>query len=101
MSDSLAAVGSCLLTSGLPDGGSIGEVISNGKYQLSAGARLWAVAKQPIIFIGKDRLEAKRRALDYWYRTPRQAGLTLNQFLQCCRLFADDCRIAYYPPSGR
>jgi len=48
------------------------------------------------VFVGKDRVDAKRRALDYWYRQPRRSGLSLREFLGCCRL-SHDCQITYFP----
>jgi len=57
---------------------------SNGEYRVGAQPN---TNKQPITFRGKDRLEAKRRAMDYWYRHPRQQGLSLRQFLQTFQCF--------------
>ena len=51
---------------------------------------------QPVVFAGKDRIDAKRRALDYWYRRPRLQGLTLRDFLLRCRL-SDERVITFYP----
>lgn len=55
---------------------------------------------KPIVFSGKDRIDAKRRAMDYWYRHPRQLGLTLRQFLLCCRISSDRV-ITFYPVTHR
>ena len=54
-------------------------------------------ATKPIIFSGRDRIDAKRRAMDYWYRRHRLRGLTLRQFLLRCRLVEDNV-ITFYPP---
>jgi hypothetical protein len=48
------------------------------------------------VFVGRDRVDAKRRALDYWYRQPRRSGLSLRDFLGRCRL-SDDHQITYFP----
>jgi len=55
--------------------------------------------KDQVLFVGKDRIDAKRRALDYWYRCPRRSGLTLQKFLERCRL-RDEHQIAFYPPEA-
>ena len=50
----------------------------------------------PVVFSGKDRIDAKRRALDYWYRASRPQGVTLRAFLLRCRL-SDESVITFYP----
>jgi hypothetical protein len=64
-----------------------GRSDNHGEYRLNL---------KPVVFNGRDRIDAKRRAMDYWYRQPRQSGLTLRQFLTCCRLTSDR-EITYYP----
>jgi len=49
-----------------------------------------------VVFGGRDRIEAKRRALDHWYRRTRHRGVTLRQFLSRCRLTGER-EITYYP----
>ena len=62
----------------------------NGEFQLASN--------KPIVFNGRDRIDAKRRAMDYWYRRHRLEGVTLRQFLLRCRL-VDDKVITFYPPA--
>ena len=50
-----------------------------------------------VTFEGKDQIEVKRRALDYWYRNSRLAGRTLKDFLRRCRLSADGRVIVFRP----
>lgn len=52
---------------------------------------------QTVIFFGKDRVDTKRRALDYWYRAPRRAGVTLREFLEHCRMAPSEREITFYP----
>jgi hypothetical protein len=65
----------------------VGRGETLGEFQLNT---------KPVVFVGKDRVDAKRRALDYWYRQPRRSGLSLREFLGRCRL-SHDCRITYFP----
>jgi hypothetical protein len=48
-----------------------------------------------IAFSGRDRVAAKRRALEYWYRNSRKSGLSLKDFLKRCRLSTDERRIVF------
>jgi len=50
-----------------------------------------------VTFTGRDKIEVKRRALDYWYRNPRLDGHSLREFLGRCRLSADERMIVFHP----
>jgi len=50
-----------------------------------------------VTFTGRDKIEVKRRALDYWYRNPRLDGCSLRNFLGQCRLSADERVIVFQP----
>lgn len=65
--------------------------INHGVYERKSGLK-----PNQIAFVGRDRVEAKRRALDYWYRNPRREGWTLQEFLRRCRLSADERVITFY-----
>jgi len=72
-----------------PDGR---KELSHGEYQVGIPPS----ANKPLTFTGKNRLDAKRRAMDYWYRHPRRQGLSLRRFLLCCRISAGHV-ITFYP----
>jgi hypothetical protein len=50
----------------------------------------------PLMFHGRDRCHAKRKALDYWYRHRDQLRLNLRDFFRCCRLSADERTITFF-----
>jgi hypothetical protein len=67
----------------------------NGEYGLNKVDRDLQHLHNLITFVGKDRVEVTRRALDYWYRTLRGPGITLKEFLRHCRLSADGTTIIF------
>ena len=44
-----------------------------------------------IEFCGRDRVHARRKALDWWFQHRQALGLRLLEFFACCR-FSDDQR---------
>jgi hypothetical protein len=52
---------------------------------------------EPIVFRGRSRADAKRRALNYWYMNRQELGVDLRTFSERCRLQADNCTIHFYP----
>ena len=58
---------------------------------------MYQLNRNSVTFTGKDKIEVKRRALDYWYRNPRLDGHSLRDFLSRCRLSADGRRIVFHP----
>jgi hypothetical protein len=59
--------------------------VSLGEYQL-----------KPLIFQGRDRAHAKRRALDWWYRHREDLGLCLRDFFSRCRISRDERTISFF-----
>jgi hypothetical protein len=49
----------------------------------------------PLAFSGKNRAEAKRRALSYWYQHREKLNLSLRDFFARCRLSADERTIIF------
>jgi hypothetical protein len=48
-----------------------------------------------ITFSGTDQVAALRRALLYWHRRQRPAGVTLGRFLSRCRRGVNEPTIVY------
>ena len=48
-----------------------------------------------IEFSGRDRVQARRKALDWWFQHRQALGLRLLEFLACCR-FSDDQRTIHF-----
>jgi hypothetical protein len=48
-------------------------------------------------FGGRTRGQAKRRALQHWYRNRGELGLDLRAYFDRCRLKADGHTIVFYP----
>ena len=55
---------------------------------------------QSVEFVGRSVLEAKRRALNYWYVNRGSLDLSLSQFFGRCRAIqlGSEIRIIYSPP---
>ena len=51
-----------------------------------------------MIFRGRDRADVKRKALTYWVRHSSHLGLTLQQFLGCCRMGTNERTIVFMGP---
>lgn len=49
------------------------------------------------MFRGRNRADAKRRALNYWYINRRELGVDLRAFSERCRLQTDNRTILFYP----
>jgi hypothetical protein len=49
----------------------------------------------PLRFTGRNRAEAKRAALSYWYRHRERLALTLRDFFSFCRLSSDERTIFF------
>lgn len=49
------------------------------------------------MFRGRNRADAKRRALNYWYVNRTRLGVDLRAFSERCRLQTDNCTILFYP----
>jgi hypothetical protein len=48
-------------------------------------------------FSGRDRVHAKRKALDYWYNNRDVLGLSVMDFFRRCRLSPDERTITFIP----
>jgi hypothetical protein len=48
-----------------------------------------------IEFSGRDRVHARRKALDWWFHHRGALGLRLRDFLACCRLSDDQRTITF------
>ena len=46
-------------------------------------------------FSGKDRIQVRRKALDYWYQHRGELGLNLRSFLDRCLLSGDGRTIIF------
>jgi hypothetical protein len=49
-----------------------------------------------IEFSGRDRVHARRKALDWWFHHRQSLGLRLLEFLSLCRV-SDDQRTITFP----
>lgn len=49
-------------------------------------------------FVGKNRADAKRKALNYWYLNRTKLGLDLQEFSARCRLLENERTIVFYDP---
>lgn len=49
------------------------------------------------MFRGEDRIQVRRKALDYWYQNRGGLGLSLRAFLERCRVSVDGRSIAFCP----
>jgi hypothetical protein len=67
------------------------EEQDHGEYGRKLGLK-----QNRITFVGRDKVEVARRALDYWYRNPMREGLTLIDFLHRCRISADERKITFH-----
>ena len=50
-------------------------------------------------FNGRDRADVKRKALSFWAFNSGRLGVSLRDFLSCCRLGADERTIIYTAPN--
>jgi hypothetical protein len=48
-----------------------------------------------VSFSGRDRVDVKRRALDYWYQNRERLGLSLCRFLLQCKMSGDGRTIVF------
>jgi hypothetical protein len=48
-----------------------------------------------IEFCGRDRVHARRKALDWWFCHRETLGLRLREFLACCRWSDDQRKITF------
>lgn len=55
-------------------------------------------APAPVYFRGRNRADAKRKALNYWYINQARLGLSLRDFSTRCRLLDDERTILFYDP---
>ena len=53
--------------------------------------------KGPVEFHGRNRSDAKRKALNYWYLNKKGLRLDIRAFSQRCRLKSDGRTIVFYP----
>jgi hypothetical protein len=51
-------------------------------------------------FSGRDRLQVKRKALDYWYQNRGILNLSLQDFLAYCEMSSDQRTITFRPPAA-
>jgi len=52
-----------------------------------------------MIFNGRDRSDVKRKALTFWASNSSRLGMSLRDFLRCCRLGADERTIVFTAPN--
>lgn len=48
-------------------------------------------------FKGRNRADAKRRALNYWFLNKNKLGMGIQDFSARCRLKEDGRTIVFYP----
>lgn len=48
-------------------------------------------------FNGRDRVQVKRKALDYWYDNRDKLQLSLRDFFSRCRMSRDERTITFSP----
>ena len=53
------------------------------------------LTSEDIAFSGHDRLQVRRKALDYWYQHRNELGLNLRAFLERCLLSGDGRTIIF------
>ena len=63
-----------------------------------AGAPGPTIREETARFRGRNRADAKRKALNYWYVNQASLRLSLQQFSSHCRLLDDDRTIVFYRP---
>jgi hypothetical protein len=51
---------------------------------------------QWVEFFGRDRVHAKRKALEYWYQNRHALHLTLADFFARCRISPDNRTITFH-----
>jgi hypothetical protein len=51
-------------------------------------------------FKGRDRKDAKRKALSYWHSHSRELGLSLREFLTHCRIGPKEKTIVFSEPQA-
>ena len=68
-------------------------VIQVGSRAPRAGANV--ESNTALRFTGRNRAEAKRAALSYWYRHRERLALTLRDFFAICRLSSDERTIFF------
>jgi hypothetical protein len=51
-----------------------------------------------MIFNGRDRSDVKRKALSFWATHSGRLGLSLREYLNCCRLGSDERTIVFTAP---
>ena len=57
------------------------------------------VELEPLItFEGRDRLQAKQKALLYWYEHGKHLHMTVTDFFARCRISSDERRITFHEP---
>jgi hypothetical protein len=52
-----------------------------------------------MIFRGKNRKDVKRKRLSYWAPNSKEIGLSLRDFLICCRMDIAERTIIFTPGS--
>lgn len=73
------------------EGQTIGAILSNK-----------SLTPKVVTFKGRNRADAKRRALNYWYVNQRRLALDIRAFTARCRLQSDGNTILFYvdgPPT--
>lgn len=60
-----------------------------------------AISEKTLTFIGKNRFEAKRKAIRFWYTHRDVLNETMHEFAKRCTLSADQKVINYRPQPDR
>ena len=69
--------------------------VSGGVIQLKPGANA-SSQREGIRFRGRNRADAKRKALNFWYINQSRLRLNLRDFSAQCRLLSDEKTIVFY-----
>ena len=64
---------------------------------MNANAQSFDIKTDSVVrFRGRNRADAKRKALNFWYVNQQRLGLSLGAFSAQCRLLEDERTIVFY-----